>query len=112
MPRASTYDGKYALKPASWGGADSFTFLAVLLGADGAVLDSRAADPMVGLGIGAAILLVLKNAAREVYRRLMDSADLALVDTRRTSCATLTGCAASDRYARAGSATPCAPKPT
>ncbi|MFF3851105.1 cation diffusion facilitator family transporter [Streptomyces sp. NPDC002328] len=60
---------------------DGFTSLAVLLGAGGAALGVRQADPIVGLLITAAILLVLKDAAREVYRRLMDSVDPALVDT-------------------------------
>ncbi|MBA4864281.1 cation transporter [Streptomyces sp. PSKA54] len=60
---------------------DGFTSLAVLLGAGGAALGWRLADPIVGLAITAAILLVLKDAAREVFRRLMDSVDPALVDT-------------------------------
>jgi cation diffusion facilitator family transporter len=59
---------------------DGFTSLAVLLGAGGAAIGWRWADPAVGLLITAAILLVLKDAAREVYRRLMDSVDPALVD--------------------------------
>ncbi|MBB5937227.1 cation diffusion facilitator family transporter [Streptomyces zagrosensis] len=60
---------------------DGFTSLAVLLGAGGAAVGWQAADPVVGLLITAAILLVLKDAAREVYRRLMDSVDPALVTT-------------------------------
>ncbi|WP_210634047.1 cation diffusion facilitator family transporter [Streptomyces sp. GESEQ-13] len=60
---------------------DGFTSLAVLLGAGGAALGWRAADPVVGLFITLAILLVLKDAAREVYRRLMDSVDPAFVAT-------------------------------
>ncbi|MGX7672242.1 cation diffusion facilitator family transporter [Plantactinospora sp. DSM 117369] len=60
--------------------ADGFTSLAVLLGAGGAALGWRWADPAVGLLITAAILLVLKDAAREVYRRLMDAVDPDLVD--------------------------------
>ncbi|WP_037582454.1 cation diffusion facilitator family transporter [Phaeacidiphilus oryzae] len=59
---------------------DGFTSLAVLLGAGGAALGWRWADPVVGLLITAAILMVLKGAAREVFRRLMDSVDPALVD--------------------------------
>jgi divalent metal cation (Fe/Co/Zn/Cd) transporter len=38
------------------------------------------ADPVVGLVITVAILAVLYQAAREVYRRLMDAVDPALVD--------------------------------
>ncbi|MFC4031744.1 cation diffusion facilitator family transporter [Streptomyces polygonati] len=64
---------------------DGFTSLAVLLGAGGATLGWRWADPVVGLLITVAILLVLKDAAREVYRRLMDSVDPALVSTAETA---------------------------
>jgi cation diffusion facilitator family transporter len=60
---------------------DGFTSLAVLLGAGGAALGWRAADPIVGLAITAAILLVLRDAAREVFRRVMDAVDPALIDT-------------------------------
>jgi cation diffusion facilitator family transporter len=64
---------------------DGFTSLAVLLGAGGAALGLRWADPVVGLLITVAILLVLKDAAREVCRRLMDSVDPALVGTAETA---------------------------
>ncbi|MET7302754.1 cation diffusion facilitator family transporter [Embleya sp. NPDC005575] len=60
---------------------DGFTSLAVLLGAAGAALDCASADPIVGLLITLAILAVLKDATREVFRRLMDAVDPALVDT-------------------------------
>ena len=60
---------------------DGFTSLAVLLGAGGVAIGWRWADPVVGLLITAAIALVLKDAAREIYRRLMDAVDPALVDT-------------------------------
>ncbi|MFC8101352.1 cation diffusion facilitator family transporter [Streptomyces sp. NPDC057363] len=59
---------------------DGYTSLAVLLGAGGAALGWRLADPLVGLAITAAIVLVLRDAAREVFRRLMDAVDPALVD--------------------------------
>ncbi|WP_055702293.1 cation diffusion facilitator family transporter, partial [Streptomyces silaceus] len=59
---------------------DGFTSLAVLLGAGGAALGVPLADPAVGLLITAAILLVLRDAAREVFRRVMDAVDPALVD--------------------------------
>ena len=59
---------------------DGFASLAVLVGAGGVALGWRWADPVVGLGITAAILFVLADAAREVYRRLMDAVDPALVD--------------------------------
>ena len=59
---------------------DGFTSLAVLLGAGGVALGWNWADPVVGLVITVAILAVLYQAAREVYRRLMDAVDPALVD--------------------------------
>jgi cation diffusion facilitator family transporter len=59
---------------------DGFTSLAVLLSAGGAALGWRLADPVVGLAITAAILLVLRDTAREVFRRVMDAVDPALVD--------------------------------
>ena len=59
---------------------DGFTSLAVLIGAGGVALGWNWADPVIGLVITAAILAVLYQAAREVYRRLMDAVDPALVD--------------------------------
>ena len=59
---------------------DGLTSLAVLLGAGGVALGWNWADPVVGLVITVAILAVLRQAAREIYRRLMDAVDPALVD--------------------------------
>ncbi|MFF4491551.1 cation diffusion facilitator family transporter [Streptomyces sp. NPDC001544] len=59
---------------------DGFTSLAVLVGAGGSALGWQLADPLVGLAITAAIGLVLRDAAREVFRRVMDAVDPALVD--------------------------------
>ncbi|WP_455360228.1 cation diffusion facilitator family transporter [Streptomyces sp. SYSU K21746] len=59
---------------------DGFTSLAVLLGAGGAALGWRVVDPLVGLAITGAIVLVLRGAAREMWHRLMDAVDPALVD--------------------------------
>jgi cation diffusion facilitator family transporter len=59
---------------------DGFTSLAVLAGAGGVALGWTQADPVAGLVITAAIVMVLRQAAREVYRRLMDAVDPALVD--------------------------------
>ncbi|MFE1925668.1 cation diffusion facilitator family transporter [Streptomyces asoensis] len=59
---------------------DGFTSLAVLLGAGGSALGWQLADPVVGLAITAAIALVLRDAAREVFRRVMDAVDPSLVD--------------------------------
>ena len=57
---------------------DGLTSLAVLLGAGGVALGWDWADPAVGLLITVAILAVLRQAAREIYRRLMDAVDPAL----------------------------------
>ncbi|WP_236788016.1 cation diffusion facilitator family transporter [Amycolatopsis sp. GM8] len=59
---------------------DGFTSLAVVLGALGVALGFPAADPIIGLVITVAILFVLRDAAREVFRRLMDAVDPATVD--------------------------------
>ena len=59
---------------------DGFTSLAVVVGAVGVGLGFEEADPLVGLAITLAILSVLRDAARQVYRRLMDAVDESLVD--------------------------------
>lgn len=59
---------------------DGLTSLAVVLGAIGVAAGAQVADPIVGLVITAAILLVLKDAAHDIYRRLMDSVEPGLVD--------------------------------
>jgi len=59
---------------------DDFTSLAVLLGVDGPAAGWDWADPEVGLAITVAILAVLRQAAREIYRRLMDAVDSVRVD--------------------------------
>ena len=59
---------------------DGLTSLAVLLGAGGVALGFHVADPIIGLVITVAILAVLRQAAREVFARLLDAVDPALVD--------------------------------
>lgn len=70
---------------------DGFTSLAVLVGAGGVALGWAWADPVVGLVITGAILLVLRDAAREVYRRLMDAVDPELVTTAEHALADVPG---------------------
>ncbi|MCX5315615.1 cation diffusion facilitator family transporter [Streptomyces sp. NBC_00154] len=70
---------------------DGFTSLAVLLGAGGAAIGWQLADPIVGLLITLAILMVLKDAAKEVFRRLMDAVDPALVDTAENALRAVDG---------------------
>lgn len=59
--------------------------------AGGASLGWQAADPIVGLLITIAILFVLRDAAREVYRRLMDSVDPGLVELAETALRSVPG---------------------
>lgn len=54
---------------------DGFTSLAVLAGAIGVWLGYPLLDPIVGLGIGAAILVIVWNSARDMYYRVMDAVD-------------------------------------
>lgn len=67
--------------------ADGFTSLAVVFGAIGVMLGFPLADPIVGLLITLAILAVLRGAAVEVFRRLMDGVDPALVDAAEAALA-------------------------
>jgi cation diffusion facilitator family transporter len=70
---------------------DGFTSLAVLLGAGGAALGWQWADPIVGLAITVAIALVLKDAAQQIYRRLMDAVDPHLIDTAENTLRAIPG---------------------
>ncbi|MFD0663162.1 cation diffusion facilitator family transporter [Thermocatellispora tengchongensis] len=58
---------------------DGLTSLAVVFSAAGVALGFPLADPIVGLIICAAIVMVLVRAAREIYWRLMDGVDPALI---------------------------------
>lgn len=64
---------------------DGFTSLAVVFGAVGVMAGFPLADPIVGLIITVAILLVLRGAARDIYRRLMDAVDPALTEQATTA---------------------------
>jgi len=57
---------------------DGFTSLAVVVGALGVLAGWPLADPVVGLLITVAILLVLRSAAVDIYHRLMDAVDPSL----------------------------------
>jgi cation diffusion facilitator family transporter len=59
---------------------DGFTSLAVALGAIGVWAGVARADALVGLIISIAIFAVLAGAARQIYYRLMDAVDPAIVD--------------------------------
>jgi cation diffusion facilitator family transporter len=57
---------------------DGFTSLAVVGGAIGVLAGFPLADPIIGLVITVAILAVLRGAATDIYRHLMDAVDPAL----------------------------------
>ena len=70
---------------------DGLTSLAVLVGAAGVWLGFPLADPIVGLVITVAIVIVLKDAAVQMWRRLMDAVDPSLVDKARTAASEAEG---------------------
>jgi cation diffusion facilitator family transporter len=59
--------------------ADGLTSLGVVVGAIGVALGYPVADPLVGLLITVAILVILYGAVRDVGRRLLDGVDPGLV---------------------------------
>ncbi|WP_354498021.1 cation diffusion facilitator family transporter [Mycetocola sp. 2940] len=59
---------------------DGFTSLAVVIGAFGVMLGFPLADPIVGLIISAAIIVLLWGTVRSIGRRLMDGIDPDLLD--------------------------------
>jgi cation diffusion facilitator family transporter len=66
---------------------DGFTSLAVLFSAGGTALGFPLADPIVGLVITVAILAVLRTAARDVFRRLLDGVDPEITNAAEKSLA-------------------------
>ncbi|MFE4543986.1 cation diffusion facilitator family transporter [Arthrobacter sp. NPDC056727] len=62
---------------------DGFTSLAVVLGAGGVMLGFPLADPIVGLLISVAIIILLWGTVRSIGRRLMDGIEPELVDRAR-----------------------------
>jgi cation diffusion facilitator family transporter len=76
---------------------DGLASLAVVVAALGAVAGWPLADPVVGLVISVAILNVLRHAARDVYLRLMDRVDPALVERVEDALGAAPGVEAVDR---------------
>ncbi|HWS94345.1 MAG TPA: cation diffusion facilitator family transporter [Mycobacterium sp.] len=66
---------------------DGITSLAVVFSAVGVALGYPLADPIIGLLITVVILAVLRTAARDVFRRLMDGVDPTLVDAAEAALA-------------------------
>lgn len=91
---------------------DGFTSLAVLLGAGGSALGFPLADPIVGLLITVAICFVLKDAAREIYHRLMDAVDPRLVDRAEHILAHVPGVLGAGSVRPPSTPTPTAPTTT
>jgi cation diffusion facilitator family transporter len=68
---------------------DGFTSLAVLAGTIGAWFGYPLLDPLVGLGIGAAILVIVWRTGREIWLRIMDAVDPQITDlVERTAAKT------------------------
>ena len=76
---------------------DGLTSLAVVLGAAGVALGFPAADPIIGLLITIAILFVLRDASRQVFRRLMDAIDPETIELVETTAAAVGGVRSVDR---------------
>ena len=70
---------------------DGFTSLAVVLGVIGIWLGFPLADPIVGLLISAAIVVLLVGTSRDIGRRLLDGVDPDLVDTAERTVALVPG---------------------
>lgn len=64
---------------------DGFTSVAVVFGAAGVALGFPLADPIIGLVITVAIVAVLRTAARDVFRRLMDGVNPEFIDAAERS---------------------------
>lgn len=90
---------------------NGFTSLAVLCSAGGVALGFPLADPIVGLLITAAILAVLRTAARDVFRRLLDGVDPAMVDAPNKPWRPGPACRRYAACGCAGSDTACTPMP-
>ena len=76
---------------------DGLTSLAVVLGAVGVALGFPAADPVIGLLITIAILFVLRDASRQVFRRLMDAIEPETIEMVESTAASVGGVRAIDR---------------
>ncbi|MEW5939572.1 MAG: cation diffusion facilitator family transporter [Chloroflexota bacterium] len=70
---------------------DGFTSLAVLAGAIGVWLGFPLLDPIVGLGIGAAILGIVWKSAQEMWQRMMDAVDPEIYEEFRRSASRVPG---------------------
>ncbi|HMG41903.1 MAG TPA: cation diffusion facilitator family transporter [Acidimicrobiales bacterium] len=76
---------------------DGLTSLAVLGAGLGSLAGWPLADPLIGLAISLAITRVLRIAARDIYRRLMDGVDPQIVDHITHQLTTTPGVRGIDR---------------
>lgn len=70
---------------------DGWTSLAVLLGASGVWLGYPLADPIIGLLIAAAILVIVWQSGKAVFTRLLDGVEPRVIDEIRHSAAEVEG---------------------
>lgn len=70
---------------------DGMTSLAVVLGAAGVALGFPLADPIIGLLITVAILFVLWDASKRVFRRLMDGVEPETVELIESTALAIDG---------------------
>ena len=70
---------------------DGWTSLAVLVGAVGVWLGYPLADPIVGLLIAAAILVIVWQSGKMVFTRLLDGVDPSVTDEIRQVAARVEG---------------------
>ncbi|WP_240632212.1 cation diffusion facilitator family transporter [Cryobacterium sp. LW097] len=76
---------------------DGFTSLAVVAGAIGAMLGFPLADPIVGILISGAIIVLLWGTVRSIGRRLMDGIEPELVDRANAALLAVPGVTSVDR---------------
>jgi cation diffusion facilitator family transporter len=70
---------------------DGFTSLAVFIGAVGSLLGFPILDPIIGIVITLAILLIVRDTLVIMWQRLMDAVDPALVDSLEKEAQTVPG---------------------
>lgn len=70
---------------------DGMTSLAVLVGAIGAALGFPLLDPLIGFGVGVAILVIVWGAARQMWFHIMDATDPETVDQIQSTAQSVDG---------------------
>ncbi|MFI5324158.1 MAG: cation diffusion facilitator family transporter [Thermodesulfobacteriota bacterium] len=72
---------------------DGWTSLAVLFGAMGVWLGYPLADPIIGLVITAAILVIVWQAGKQIFIRILDGVDPGVIDEIKETASTVEGVA-------------------